>query len=77
MDNDLLSRKFLFAILVVVLSFILVFIGKITSTEWVGFVEIIGGIYVIGNVASGVTDAISKPNSTTTTSTTSSTTPTA
>ena len=46
------GRKYLFAILVVVLGFVLVMTGKVDPKDWFGFVEIIGGSYILGNVVS-------------------------
>jgi len=50
--NPLLSRKFLFSLLLTILSFVLVLTGKLTSKEWTDFVMIISGIYATSNVAS-------------------------
>jgi len=58
MDNNLLSRKFIFAILAVILGFILVFINKVEPLDFLHFVEIIGGTYVIGNVGATVAGKI-------------------
>ena len=46
------GRKYLFAILVVVLGFVLVMTGRVESKEWFGFVEVVGGSYILGNVVS-------------------------
>ena len=51
-SNPLLSRKFLFSLLLTTLSFVLVLTGKLTSKEWTDFVMIISGIYATSNVAS-------------------------
>jgi heme/copper-type cytochrome/quinol oxidase subunit 4 len=50
--SPLLSRKFLFSLLLTTLSFVLVLTGKLTSKEWTDFVMVVAGIYVSGNVAS-------------------------
>ena len=50
--NPLLSRKFLFSLLLTVLSFVLVLTGKLTSKEWTDFVMVVAGIYATSNVAS-------------------------
>jgi len=50
--SPLLSRKFLFSLLLTVLSFVLVLTGKLTPKEWTDFVMIISGIYATSNVAS-------------------------
>lgn len=49
--NDLLSRKFIYALVAVILSYSLVIAGKLDAQTWTNFVSIIGGIYVIGNIA--------------------------
>ena len=46
------GRKFLFALLAVILGFILVLARLTTAEQWMQFVEVIGAAYVIGNVAS-------------------------
>ena len=51
----LLSRKFIFAILVVVMGYILVLLGKVNAQEFFSFAQLIGGIYIVGNIASRVT----------------------
>jgi hypothetical protein len=56
MVDKLTSRKFIFAILVVLLGYSMVMTKCLTAKEWLGFVEVIGGSYIIGNVASKVTD---------------------
>lgn len=50
MIDRLTSRKFMFAILSVLLVFALTITGQITSKEFVDFLMVIGGIYVVGNV---------------------------
>jgi len=49
--NPFLSRKFLFSLLLTILSFVLVLIGKLTPKEWTDFVMIVAGIYATSNVA--------------------------
>ena len=51
MIENLGGRKFLFALLAVVLASAFVLTGKLTADSWTTFVSVIGGIYVIGNVA--------------------------
>ena len=46
------GRKFVFALLAIVLGFVMVMTGATTAKEWMGFVELLGGIYVTGNVVS-------------------------
>jgi len=50
--SPLLSRKFLFSLLLTTLSFVLVLTGKLTSKEWTDFVMVVAGIYATSNVAS-------------------------
>lgn len=45
------GRKFLYAILVVVLGFVFVCIGATTSDLWFDFAKFMGVVYVAGNVA--------------------------
>jgi len=52
MIENLGGRKFIFALLGVVLGFVMVMTGATTAKEWMGFVELLGGIYVAGNVVS-------------------------
>jgi hypothetical protein len=56
------GRKFVYAILVVVLGFVLVFIGKVTAEDWMNFASIVGGIYVIGNIVSQFSPPTEPPN---------------
>lgn len=51
MDN-LKSTKFIFCMVSVIMSFILVIVEKIGATEFLTFVNIMGGTYIVGNVAS-------------------------
>jgi heme/copper-type cytochrome/quinol oxidase subunit 4 len=46
-----LSRKFLFSLLLTILSFVLVLIGKLTPKEWTDFMMMVAGIYATSNVA--------------------------
>lgn len=48
--DDFLSRKFIFAVLLVVLGFILVLMDKASSDSWLASIQVIGGTYVLGNV---------------------------
>jgi len=49
--SDLLSRKFISTVLVLVLSFVLVLIGKLDATTWLNMATIAVGIYNGLNVA--------------------------
>jgi len=52
MDEPLLSRKFIYAVLVVILGFALTITNNVSAEEFFKFSELIGLTYVIGNVAS-------------------------
>ena len=44
------GRKFIFAVISIALGFLLSIFGKVTGDQFLNFVMVIGGIYVIGNV---------------------------
>ena len=52
MNDNLLSTKFIFAIVVTAMGFVLTLTKQCTVEQWFNFVEIVGGIYVTGNVIS-------------------------
>ena len=54
--EPLLSRKFIFAIIVISFGFIFVIVGKLPADSFMTFASIIGGMYVLGNVAEKVTN---------------------
>ena len=54
------GRKFLFCLLLTVLSFVLVLTKSITSKEWTDFIMVIGGLYILGNVGAKIADGIEK-----------------
>ena len=56
MIEKLGGRKFVFGMMLIVLSFVLVCVGKLETEIWTQFVSIVGGTYVLGNVASRITD---------------------
>lgn len=61
--KELLSRKFLFSILAILLAFVLVLQGMVKSEDFLSFVQVIGATYIVGNVASkfaGNTDTSEK-----------------
>ncbi len=60
--NNLGGRKFVFCLLLTVLSFVLVLVKSLTPREWIDFVTIIGGIYVAGNVGTKLSESIKKNN---------------
>lgn len=49
MDN-ILSTKFLGAVLVIVLAYVLVFVGKLSANDWLGMSVAAMGIYSGANV---------------------------
>lgn len=55
---DDLGRKFIFALLVVIAGFVLVLTGKASVEQWFNFAELIGGIYVAGNVGEKVANVL-------------------
>lgn len=57
MDQTLISKKFIYALLVTILGFILVALHQVKPDDWFSFVQVIGGIYVVGNIAEKVTEA--------------------
>ncbi len=57
---DDLGRKFIFALVVIMAGFALVLAGKATVEQWFSFVEIIGAIYVSGNVGEKLTNVLKK-----------------
>lgn len=60
MAENLLSRKFIFAILVSVLSFVMVLVEKLSPSDWLEFEAVIGAVYVIGNSVEKIVDATKK-----------------
>lgn len=52
----LLSKKFIFALVVVLMGFILVLLKETTSDVFFKFAELVGGLYVIGNGVDKVSD---------------------
>lgn len=50
MDNNLLSTKFLYAIMALVAGLVLTTLGIVEGKEFLNFAEIIGGSYILGNV---------------------------
>jgi hypothetical protein len=55
------GRKFIFAILLIVIGYLLVDKGKLTADSFLNYAEFVGATYVIGNVAVKVTDALKGP----------------
>lgn len=52
---DLLGgRKFIYCLLVVAASFVLVLLGKLTPSDFTSFAQVMGGLYIVGNVANTV-----------------------
>jgi hypothetical protein len=52
MTDNLLSSKFLLTLLVVILTFVLLLLGKVEATLWEEVALIGLGVYTAGNVAS-------------------------
>jgi hypothetical protein len=50
------GRKFIFAILATILGFGLVLSGYLFPADWLDFVKFLLATYVVGNVATKVTD---------------------
>lgn len=51
------GRKFIYTLLLTIIGFIFVLIGKMTAKEYLDFCIVVGGIYTIGNVASKFTSS--------------------
>jgi hypothetical protein len=56
--ENLLSRKFIYAILATVMGFVLVMVDKVTADVFLKFLEVIGATYVIGNVGATVANRL-------------------
>lgn len=50
MADNFLSTKFLLTVAVLIMSYILVFVGKMDAKVWFEFACIASGIYATGNV---------------------------
>lgn len=50
MQDNLLSTKFIYAMVALLSGLALTFIGVVTGAEFFKFAEIIGGSYILGNV---------------------------
>lgn len=48
--KELLSRKFIYAMSVIIMGFSLVMVGKLEPQAFLSFAELIGGIYIAGNL---------------------------
>ena len=48
--DKLLSRKFIYVMVAIVLSYTLVITGALKATDWLDFVKAMGVIYVAGNL---------------------------
>jgi hypothetical protein len=49
--KELLSRKFISSILVVILAYGLVFTGKLSAEVWLNMSVVTLGLYQVGNIA--------------------------
>ena len=52
----LLSKKFIFALVAIAMGFTLVLMKETTSDVFFKFVEIVGGLYILGNVSDKIND---------------------
>jgi hypothetical protein len=50
MDNNLLSTKFILTILVLIMSYVLVFVGKLDAKQWFDVATVAAGLYMGANV---------------------------
>ena len=48
------GRKFIFGLVLTVCATVFVLIGKVTVQEWMAFEAVVGGSYIIGNIAEKV-----------------------
>jgi hypothetical protein len=60
MQEILLSKKFIFALTITVMGFVLLILDKTTSESFFKFVEIVGAGYVIGNGVDKINDTITE-----------------
>ncbi len=47
------GRKFLFALYAMTLGFVLVLTKFVHADAWLGFINLLGATYIVGNVADG------------------------
>jgi hypothetical protein len=62
MIEKLGGRKFIFAIIAIILGFALVQTNHIEAQQFITFVEYIGTVYVAGNVIARATDSLTGEN---------------
>ena len=55
-DNTFASKKFIFALVLSIMGFVLVLLDKTTTEFFFKFVEIVGITYVIGNINDKIND---------------------
>lgn len=48
------GRKFIFGVLLIVMGFVFVILNKVTVDAFFSFAQVIGGGYILGNVATKV-----------------------
>jgi len=53
----LVSKKFIFALVVSTMGFALVLLDKTTSEFFFRFIEIVGATYVVGNISDKINDS--------------------
>ena len=56
----LLSKKFIFALVVTAMGFVLVLLKETSSDVFFKFVAVIGGTYVVGNISDKINDSFRK-----------------
>jgi hypothetical protein len=56
----LISKKFIFAIILAIMGFVLVLLDKTTSDFFFKFIEVIGAGYVVGNISDKINDTRSE-----------------
>ena len=56
----LLSKKFIFALVAIAMGFTLVLMKETTSDVFFKFVEVVGGLYVLGNISDKINDSLTK-----------------
>lgn len=56
MINKIGGRKFIYILLLTIIGFVFVLMGKMTAKEYLDFCVLISGIYIVGNVATKFTN---------------------
>lgn len=58
---DIKSRKLLSGVVLFIVATVALFVDKSTFSEWSGFMQIVFGIYVVGNVGEKYVNNSSSP----------------